>query len=82
MNIQNGYGISFFFTLKNLTCNNNNEYFLMLGVFDKLISNIGSKCPPKISEFIETNTNNRVIIHIFIIMIAETESTKCQPVDI
>jgi hypothetical protein len=48
----------------------------MLGVFDKFISIISSECPPKIGEFIEN------IICIFIIMIVETESTKCQPVDI
>jgi hypothetical protein len=48
----------------------------MLGVVNKFISNICSKSPPKLSEFIGTKAN------ISIIMVVEKESTKNQPVDI
>jgi hypothetical protein len=40
-------------------------------VVDKFTSNICSKSPPKIIEFIATKANNT-----FIIMAVETESTK------
>jgi hypothetical protein len=54
----------------------------MLGDVDKFITNICSKSPPKISEFIGAKTNNTFFIYFNIIMVVETESTKNQPVDI
>jgi hypothetical protein len=54
----------------------------MLGAVDKFISNISRMSKVcKISEFIDTKANNILFIFI-IIMVVETESTKCQPVDI
>jgi hypothetical protein len=38
----------------------------MLGVVDKFISNICSKTPPKISEFIGAKANNTLFIYLLL----------------
>jgi hypothetical protein len=40
--------------------------YLMLGVVVKFVSNISSKCPPKISEFIDTKANNILFVSILL----------------